>query len=380
MIKILFLIPDLSGGGAEKVLCNLVNNMDQSKFDITVQTIDEYNPQKFLVEGIRYKAINRCKTTLGQRLFSYCFRLCAELKLAYPLFIKGNYDIEIAYLETIATKIISQSTNKKAAKLAWVHCDLSKKERIEDSIDKLQKQYQAFDKIVCVSQDAQLGFRKLFGKEFDTVVLSNVIDEAEIFKKAEEPIEWHCDSNKKQLLAVGRLTKEKNFAYLIDTCARLRDAGYRFCLTILGEGPERGRLEQRIQDLHLTDMVELKGFCQNPYPYIKNADLVVCSSLYEGLSTVVIESLILGTAVVTTPCSGMKELLGESEYGLIADDSKDGLYYSIMALLESEELRLKYTEKAKLRGTYSAKDRILRETEALFQQFLPVHDVHGGQI
>ena len=89
MIKILFFIPGLSEGGAEKVLCNLVNNMDQTKFDITVQTIDKYDSRKFLADGIHYKAINRCKTMLGKKFFSYWFRLCAELKLAYQFFIKA---------------------------------------------------------------------------------------------------------------------------------------------------------------------------------------------------------------------------------------------------------------------------------------------------
>ena len=117
MIKILFFISGLSEGGAEKVLCSLVNNMDQDKFNITVQTIDEYDSERFLAKGIRYKAINKYKSKIGRIFFSYLFRLCAELKLAYRFFVKDNYDIEVAYLETIPTKIIAQSTNKKAKKL-----------------------------------------------------------------------------------------------------------------------------------------------------------------------------------------------------------------------------------------------------------------------
>ena len=116
-IRILFFIPGLSEGGAEKVLRNLVNNMDQSKFDITVQTLDPYDPGQYLAPGIHYKAINRRKTGWGRKLFSYWFRLCAEFKLAYRFFVKGDYDIEVAYLETIATKIIAQSVNRKAVKL-----------------------------------------------------------------------------------------------------------------------------------------------------------------------------------------------------------------------------------------------------------------------
>lgn len=367
MRKVLFFIEGLSGGGAEKVLRNLVNHMDQTKFDITVQTIEQVPPQQYLVPGIHYKAVNRCRTQLGKKLFSYWFRLCAELKLAYPLFVKADYDIEIAYLETVSTKLIAQSTSKTARKLAWVHCDLSKKEGMSGAAEKLKAQYGKFDQIVCVSRDVQKGFHALFGDSLGTTVLHNVIDEDEIFLKAQEPIEWDCPPDCKRMVAVGRLAPQKNFPHLLDACSRLRDAGQRFHLMILGEGPERESLEQKIRDLDLTEWVTLKGFCNNPYPYMEKADLVVCSSLYEGLSTVVIESLILGKPVVTTPCTGMEELLGASEYGVIAEDREDGLYESLLMMMESRELRREYGAKAKLRGKCFFKQSVIGETEALLQ-------------
>lgn len=379
MINILFFIPKLSEGGAEKVLRNLVNNMDQTKFNITVQTIDVCNPEQYLVDGIRYKAINRCKTSLGRKLFSYWFRLCAELKVAYQFFVKDDYDIEVAYLETIATKIISQSTNQNAVKLAWVHCDLSQKEGMVAAADKLRKQYQVYDKIICVSQDVQVGFQKLFGNTFSTLVLNNVIDEEEIFRKAEEKIEWVCDSDRKRLLAVGRLTHQKNFSHLIDTCAKLFNAGYRFQLLILGEGPERENLERQIQELRIEEIVELKGFCANPYPYMKKADIIVCSSLYEGISTVVQEALILGRPVVTTPCTGMKELLENSEYGLIAENTNDGLYKSLSLMLNTDQMLTEYSKKALSRGSFLYKEKAGAETETLFSTILTMHRIHGGK-
>lgn len=366
MIKILFFIPGLSEGGAEKVLRSLVNNMDQTKFDITVQTIDEYDPQQYLAGGIHYKAINRCKTAFGRRLFSYWFRLCAELKLAYRFFVKDDYDIEVAYLETGATKIIAQSTNKRAKKLAWVHCDLSKKEGMAASADKVREQYRKFDQIVCVSEDTRAGFHELFGTDFDTVVLHNVIDEEEIFAKAEQPIVWDRNPNETQLLAVGRLTQQKNFAYLIDTCGKLKADGYRFHLNILGEGPERENLEKQIANLGLEDTVTLRGFINNPYPWMNLADTVVCSSKYEGISTVVQEALILGKPVVTTLCTGMKELLGDSEYGLIVDASEDGFYEGLKELFDHPQKAQHYALAAKRRSETFEKEKVIEETEGLF--------------
>lgn len=365
-IRILFFIPGLSEGGAEKVLRNLVNNMDQSKFEITVQTIDAYDPKQYLAAGIRYKAINRCKTARGRKLFSYWFRLCAELKLAYRFYVKDDYDIEVAYLETVATKIIAQSTNRKAAKVAWVHCDLSKKEGMLRSVEKVRKQYDRYDKIVCVSRDVEKGFCQLFGNQLDTAVIQNVIDEKEILQKAQEDIDLETKPNLINLLAVGRLSKEKNYEHLIETCGGLRAEGYNFHLNILGEGPERNNLEEQINNLMLYNHVILRGFIKNPYPWIKKSDILVCSSEYEGSSTVVQEALILGTIVVTTPCGGMKDLLGNSDYGMIVGNSKEGLYNGIKRFMDMPEYMKNYEAQAKIRGEMFSKAKSVAYIEKFF--------------
>lgn len=366
MIKILFFIPSLSAGGAEKVLCNLVNHMDQDQFDITVQTIEEGQPEKYLNQGIHYRSISHCRTGFGKKLFSYWFRLLAELKLVYPLYIKDDYDIEVAYLECDATKVMAASTNKKALKLAWVHCDLSKKEGIPECAAKMKKQYQKFDQVICVSEDARRGYLSLFGSEPEAVVLGNVIDDEEILQKAEEPLPIRKEDGVKYFLAVGRLTWQKGFDRLIEVFAKLRDERYPVHLWILGEGPEREKLEQLIEQHQLKDRIDLMGFQDNPYPYMKAADCVVCSSRYEGISTVVTEALILGKPVITTPCTGMEELLGKSEYGMIADASEEGLYNSICAFLCSEELEGHYIRAAQSRGEAFSADRSVGAIQGFF--------------
>lgn len=366
MIKILFFIPKLSGGGAEKVLRNLVNNMDQSKFDITVQTIEKEDSEKYLSTGIRYKSINNCKTAIGKKLFDYWIRICAELKIIYPLYMKGDYDIEVAYLECGATKMLAHSTNKKAVKLAWVHCDLSKKEGMEKSIEKVRKQYQKYDEIICVSEGVQVGFQQLCGNGFETKVIYNVIDEQEILKKADEPLNEGVGKGRINLLAIGRLSEEKNFSYLINTCKQLYDYGNRFKLNILGDGPEYSMLKAKINELELDDVIELKGFIENPYSWIKASDIVVCSSKYEGLSTVVQEAFIVGKPVVTTPCAGMQELLGNSEYGIIADDTEEGLYNSLNYIMNNPSIMKHYGEMARERQKEFSRKKILIETESYF--------------
>lgn len=364
MVRVLFFIFGLYEGGAEKVLRNLVNGMDLSLFEITVQTLDNCEPRDYLKEGIRYRAINRCRTGLGKRLFSAWFRLCAEAGLAYPLFIKDDYDIEVAYLETGATKLIAQSTNTKALKIAWVHCDLSRKEGIAAAVGRIRRQYRAYDRIVCVSEDVRQSFCELFGTSFPTTVLRNVINDEEILRQAGQPLDDAAEDGVKRLLAVGRLAPEKGFARLIEACRRLRDANLRFQLDILGEGPERGKLEEQIAALQLKGIIRLRGFTENPYAWMKAADLIVCSSQYEGSSTVVQEALLLGKAVMTTPCAGMRELLGDSEYGLVTDESADGLYNGLRRLLEEPGELERYSCAARKRSAEFSRQRTVQETEA----------------
>ena len=309
-------------------------------------------------------------------MYQYWIRLCAELKILYPLYIKDDYDIEVAYLECGPTKIIASSTNKKAVKIAWVHCDLEKKEGFTNSIEKSKKYYAKYDKIVCVSKEVQLGFQKLFGTKFKTIVENNVIDEEEVLNGAAKQIEWDFKNGQKRLLAVGRLVKQKNFTYLIDTCAKLKDADFSFQLIILGEGPERHKLEKQINELNIWDCIKLQGFCANPYPYMREADIIICSSLYEGISTVVQEALILGKPIVTTPCTGMEELLGESEYGVIAENTQDGLYKALVRLFNSEELLDQYRYKAAIRGKFYWKKRIVHQTEQILINL--VHEKTAG--
>lgn len=371
MIKILFFIDSISGGGAEKVLRNLVNNMDQNKFEITVQTInDSAEADTLLKDGIRYKTINRFKNRVLNRLYQYWIRLCAELKILHPLYIKNDYDIEVAYLECGPTKIIASSTNKKAVKIAWVHCDLEKKEGFADSIEKSRKYYEKYDEIVCVSENVKQSFEKLFGTDMETTVLYNVNDENEILKMAQAQIDIKRKKDVPLLEVIGRLSQEKGVDRLIRVCSRLKKERYSFELLILGEGEEREKLERIIEENDLLECVKLLGFISNPYPYMRMADILVCPSRYEGLSTVVTEGLILGKAIVTTQCSGMKELLGDSEYGIVTENSEQGLYYGMKKLLDAPGIICDMSKRAKLRGKMLRKEITVGETEKFFIQLI----------
>ena len=361
--KILFYIDTLNGGGAEKVLRTLVNSMDQTKFDITVQTTFQESAKDFLCDGITYKYCYKKKNTVTNMLF----RIEAALGLVYPLHIKDDYDIEVAYLECGSTKIISSSTNKKAKKLAWVHCDLRKiTDDPKDFTEKTKSWYEKFDKVICVSQNVREGFTELFGNTPESVVIYNTIDDKEIIEKSSAPLPHGVVKEKLTLLMVGRLMPQKNYPRLLKTAKTLLNEGFVFDLWILGEGEDRPKLENYIKDNNLTENIKLLGFQNNPYPFIKNADLLVCSSNYEGFSTFVTEGLILGKTVVTTDCSGMDELLGENEYGIITENNDEAFLDGLRKMINDTENLNLYAKKAKLRGQQFSKKMLTEQTENLF--------------
>ncbi len=364
MIKILFFIENLSGGGAEKVLQNLVNNMDKEKFDITVQTVWKEDPKKYLNKNIKYKYIYPCYSKLN----NYKYRLSVLLKTIYPIHIKDNYDIEVAYLECGATKVISTSTNKKAKKIAWVHCDLSKKiSNINEFKKKSMGWYRKFDKVVCVSQDVEKSFKSIYGNEFDTEVIYNVIDDYGIKEKAKETVDdYSFDEKTPTIVSVGRLSKQKRFDRLIEAHKLLLDNGISNNLLIIGEGDERETLEQTITSSGVQSTVTLAGFKSNPYPYIKKADLLACSSDYEGFSSFVAEGLILGKAIVTTKCNGMKELLGNSQYGIITECDAKALSEGIKKLLADNSLKEEYERNATERAKSFSIEASVKSAEDFF--------------
>ena len=363
MTKLLFFIDTgLTGGGAEKVLCNLVNAMDHDRFAVTVATPFPAD-HSMLSPRVSYRALYPVKNKLTKALY----RLENALGTAVRR-LPRDLDLEIAYLECGPTKFLAGSKTA-AKKLAWVHCDLILKTDDPAAFaKKTAPWYKKYDHVVCVSKGVRESFELLYDRRFPCSVLYNVNDEAEILRKADAFLPEPADVP--TLCAVGRLSPEKNFLHLLRALPKLKRDGIPFRLQIIGEGEERPRLEEYIARHHLSDCVQLLGWQENPYPYLKNADIVVCSSRYEGLSTVVTESLILGRPVVTTPCNGMVELLGDNEYGLIADPDDNGLHRSLRRMLTEPGLREHYAAMSARRGNEFRGTELARKTEAFFTKLL----------
>lgn len=366
-IKILFFIETLEGGGAEKVLRNLVNNMDQTKFEITVQTVWPCEFEKYLVKGIKHKFMYSERNSINNMRY----RLEAETGLAYKLHIKDDYDIECAYLEAGATKTISASTNKKAKKIAWMHCDLLKAmDNPEAFAEKTKPYYAKFDKVACVSENVKNSFVKLFGETVPAEVVYNTIDDEEIRRKSEEALPDGIKKRRFTVVTVGRLSAPKKYMRMLKAHKRLLDEGVEHDLWIVGEGPERAELEKYISNNKLEDSAKLLGFYDNPYCFMREADLLASSSEYEGFSTFITEGVILGKPIVTTDCGGMREILGDSEFGMITEISEDGLYEGLKKMISDEKLKKYYSNKAAERGEDFSAKALAEKTEVMFERKL----------
>ena len=166
---------------------------------------------------------------------------------------------------------------------------------------------------------------------------------------------------------MGRLTHQKAYDRLLRVHKRLQQEGFDYDLWILGEGEGRPMLEQFIEKNDLADSVRLFGFQDNPYPFVNAADLLVCSSRYEGFSTFVTEGLILGKPIVTTDCAGMRELLGDSEFGLITENSEDGLYFGLKQILSSPAQYRTLAEASGKRGADFTSASLVKITESFLE-------------
>ena len=149
-------------------------------------------------------------------------------------------------------------------------------------------------------------------------IIPNPVVDKEIIKKAEEPVShpWYTDNNISTVLAVGRLTRQKDFPTLIKAFKNLNIDNTR--LIILGEGEDRKNLENLITTLGINHLVDLPGYEPNPYKYMKNSNVLVMTSRWEGPGHVIIEAQALGTPIISTDCpSGPRDTLMNGKAGIL---------------------------------------------------------------
>ena len=337
--KILFFHYNLHGGGAERVLINLLKFIDLSKYDITLKTIFGTGVYANAIpDGVKYscvfnkqiKGFNTIMKALPGRIWHH-------------LFIHGHYDIEVGFLENSPTRIVAACPHKDTKKVGWVHVEFNNRSiPCAGFINEREmvKAYNKLDKLVFVANKTHDVFVELFPEiNVPMLIIHNVNDFDQIRDMSKDTIPIELNKQELNLCAVNRLFPVKGFDRLINAFKRLNDDGLidDVKLFILGDGPERDALRNAIIDNGLSDRIIMLGFDSNPYKYVSKMDLFVCTSYREGYSTSTTEAVALGLPVFTTDCSGMDEILENGRYGMIVPNEDESIYKGLKDLLTHRE-------------------------------------------
>lgn len=369
--RLLFVIQNMNRGGAQRVLVNLVNNLDLDKYEIKILALsNDGDIEKELKPSIQYESIVATRNKYLRILQSFLIRRVIPAEIVAKYCIRGNFDYEIAYLEGESTRLVAAHQIDKYKKIAWVHVDLAKitgSRKVYKSDRENAEAYKKFGKIVCVSEAVRQAFVSVFGNMDSLQVVYNVIDSESIETKLCEFSPCLPDAGLK-ILMVGNCRKEKSYDRMLYACRCLKDDGLQFSVTVLGGGTEEEPLKKLCAQLELTDCVSFLGAVKNPYPYMRSTDILLCSSIQEGFSTVVIEALLIGLPTVTTDCSGMSEILENGKYGLIVENSQEGIYEGLKECINNPSLIEKYKAILPERKAFFSTEKRIEETQKLFNK------------
>ncbi|MFB5197828.1 glycosyltransferase [Neobacillus sp. KR4-4] len=373
--KVAFFIESMVVGGAEKVLIDLVNNLNPEKYEITVIALFKksvYTNYCFeFDEGfqphVKYKYLIDNTNVLRYRLFNYLYAHMPKHRM-YRYLIKDEYDVEVAFYEGWPTEFVSFSS-QNSYKIAWLHTNQHRlyQNLTISQLDESKRIYQSFSQIIGVSEAVCQSFNVIFPNSEPRCVYNPIQDEWITTKAKKEHIKRQ---DVMQFVTVGRLIPVKGYERLISALAQCKQEGYSFCLWMIGDGENLDQLQAMVKQYHLEQEIDFLGQKANPYPYIKAADCLICSSYAEGLSTVAIEAIVLGKPVITTDCSGMQEIFGSHECGYICENTEEGLIRAIKEVLRKPINLDYYKEQAKQRREFFALENRMAEVEILLDEVI----------
>lgn len=364
-MKVIFSIASLEGGGAEKVLVDLVNDLCRYH-EVTVQTI--YNTGLYreqLDPRVTYRTIVK-KPSLNKMRVVHRLITWLPPRWTYRLLVGGGYDAAVAFLEGISSKMLCGGKDVK--KIAWIHTNIKpinpKIAGFRGSRDQAEC-YARYDEIVCVSKDVSDAFVEAVHPPRPPRVIYNPIHKDVIEDKASQPV----SIPPKQgfvFCAIGRLVPVKAFDRVIRAIASLNSQGRDCSLWLLGEGIERERLESSALEAAVRDKVIFLGFQENPYPFLAACDVFVSSSLHEGYPLSVAEALVLKRPVIATLCSGSREILQDGAYGMVVENSDEGVYRGMKAVLDAPGTLKNLQSRAKQGAASFDKVKTMKQVYDLF--------------
>lgn len=367
MKKIMFYTGGIGLGGVERVLLNILSSLDKKKFDIKLglQYEDENIFEDEIPKSVNYEymlskdiikktlGIKKNKKNLFYKLY-YSFLLKKERKI-----IKKNYlefskdrDVIIDFKNSDYARVTSQETNSK--RICWYHGSVKTTNTYKKKPKKHRKNLNKYHKIIVICNDMKKEMVEMFPELENRIKkIYNPFDFERIRKMADHSLDLTKDEkkmlNQKYIVAVSRLDYiPKGYPTLLKAFRLAKNNGLKEKLYIVGEGPDRIKIQDKIKELNLEEEVILLGLQKNPYVWIKNAELFIHSSKNEGLPTVLIEALILDTPIISTDCPvGPREILEDGKSGALVEvGNSEEMALKLNELIIDVKLREKYVDNA----------------------------------
>jgi glycosyltransferase involved in cell wall biosynthesis len=305
--RVLFLVPTLSGGGAERVVVTLLQHLDRTHFDAHLALVEAVGPLvkevpvDIPIHDLKAKRVRRALPgiiRLSRKLEPHVLHpVMGELNLA-TVFLRSFMPpgVRVLLREDTSPSALNAQGRKHSLYWNWLY----------------RRLYPRADRIICVGDYVLDDLADNFGIPRSKLArIYNPVD-LDLTRRLAAAGGNPYSGQGPHLVAAGRLAREKGFDVLLDAMPRVRAAISGADLTILGEGPLRWDLQAQRERLGLAGVIHLTGFQPNPHPYFKHADLLVLPSRYEGFGLVAIEALAVGTPVVASDCPGaLREILAD---------------------------------------------------------------------
>ena len=339
-MKLAFFVDKVSFGGGERILQTLISEFAKLGYDLILYT---YNKEWFNITGTTYEVKILSCPPLG-----FIGKLKSIIELC-PILKKDKPDCIIVFALNILEAVIFAALISKIPVIT--------SERVDPRFLPTSILHRKFKKIVyylCSGIVFQTdAVRNLFSYKIQqkSVVIPNMIM---------DDLPDICSVRNKEIVAVGRLSSEKNFVLLIEVFSLLNRKDYK--LSIYGDGPDREKLEKLIASLNMKDYIFLKGRVNQVVDYIKNADIFVLASMHEGMPNALIEAMAMGLACVATdvPSKGCQVIINNKINGLLVPvQNKESLLKAITYYINNNEIKKTIQQEASNVRKTNSKDVII---------------------
>jgi glycosyltransferase involved in cell wall biosynthesis len=380
--KLLFIINTMGRAGAETALIQLLKKLDSmGEYDLSLYTVIPCGELFDRVPDhvrILNRHVNKAPVLsftghlwiAGAVIYSFFYKLTGFRRLGYMIKIlkeqeasgrklqydkllwrllaegrpavKGTYDLAVAYIEGAAAYYLADKI-KAVHKAAFIHIDYQEA-GYTPGMD--QDCYGVMEKIFVVSNEVGEKFSKVYPEYRDKVRLfRNLLDKDEIRRKAALGTGFTDGFDGIRLVTVGRLHYQKGYDIAVEALARLRRDGCNVRWYVIGEGMERSKLEMLIKKHGVEENFILMGARDNPYPYMRQADIYVHATRFEGKSIAIEEAQILGKVIVASDCTGNREQITAGYDGILLTLNTDNLVSELKHIIDRPELRKEYAER-----------------------------------